>query len=68
MRRLRLREDVRSAARAAGVAVAGLLTAMSLSGCLVAGYSSRGGGFIWPGGFGLVILVLLLLFFLRRGR
>jgi len=24
---------------------------LGLSGCLVEGYSSRGGGFIWPGGW-----------------
>ena len=62
------RGDLGWLARSAGVSVAGLLAAMSMSGCLVAGYSTRGGGFIWPGGFGLVILVLLLLFFLRGRR
>lgn len=41
--------------------------ATGLSGCLVAGYSTQGGGFIWPGGLGFVV-VLLLLFFLLRGR
>ena len=55
-------------ARHFGILAAGLLLALTQTGCLVAGYSTRGGGFIWPGGFGLVILVLLLLFFLRRGR
>jgi hypothetical protein len=29
------------------------------------GYSSSGGWFLWPGGLGLVLLVLFLLFFLR---
>ncbi len=41
--------------------------ATGLSGCLVAGYSSRGGAFLWPGGLGF-LLVVLLLFFLLRGR
>jgi hypothetical protein len=38
---------------------------LSLSGCLVVGYSSRGGAFIWPGGFGLLVLLAVLYFFLR---
>ena len=44
------------------------LTATSLSGCLVAGYSSSGGGFIWPGGLGLIVILLLAFFFLRGRR
>ena len=40
----------------------------SLSGCLVAGYSSSGGGFIWPGGLGLIVILLLLFFFFRGRR
>jgi len=45
----------------------GLLGAIPLSGCLVAGYSSGSGFWIWPGS--LVITALLILFFLlRRGR
>lgn len=39
-----------------------------LSGCLVAGVSSGGGFFIWPGSLGLLIVIALLFFFLRRGR
>jgi hypothetical protein len=38
---------------------------LGLSGCLVVGYSSRGGAFIWPGGFGLLVLLAILYFFLR---
>ncbi len=34
----------------------------------VGGYSSSGGWFIWPGGLGLIVIVLLLFFLLRRGR
>ena len=49
------------------VAVAGLLVATGLSGCMVAGYSSGGGWFFWPGGgIGLLLLVLLILFLMRR--
>jgi hypothetical protein len=36
-----------------------------LSGCLVVGYSSRGGAFIWPGGLGFLVLLAILYFFLR---
>jgi hypothetical protein len=37
-----------------------------LSGCIVGGVSSSGRGFIWPGGFGLVLILLLVIFLLRR--
>ena len=49
-----------------GVILSGFLAAISLTGCIVVGYSSRGGFFLWPGGLGLVLLVLLLVFLLRR--
>jgi len=45
----------------------GLFAALPLCGCLVAGYSSGSGFWVWPGS--LVITALLILFFLlRRGR
>jgi len=55
------------------VSTPGLLLTVSslilpLSGCLVVGYSSRGGAFIWPGGFGFLILLAILYFFLRGHR
>ncbi len=53
-------------ARAALAAMAGLLAFGSLSGCVVVGASSRGGFFVWPGGVGLVVLILLVLLVLRR--
>ena len=38
-----------------------LLAAVVLeSACMAVGYSNRGGWFIWPGGLGLVIILLLL--------
>jgi hypothetical protein len=37
-----------------------------LSGCLVAGYSSGGGWFVWPGSLGLIVIALLLFFLMRR--
>ena len=42
------------------------LACLNLSGCLVAGYSSGGGFWIWPGS--LVITLLLVLFLFLRGR
>lgn len=50
-----------------------LLLAVALSfaqtGCIVAGYRSGGGGwFIWPGGLGLLLIVLVVLFLARRRR
>jgi len=44
-----------------------LFLAFTQSACIVANYTTTGGWFIWPGGLGLVAIVLLLLF-LRRGR
>lgn len=49
----------------------GLLACMGLSGCMVAGFSSGGSGgagFIWPGGLGLVFVLLAVLWFLLRRR
>ena len=37
-----------------------------LTGCLAVGYSSGGGWFIWPGGIGLLFLVLIIALVLRR--
>lgn len=39
---------------------------LSLSGCVVAGVSSGGGFFIWPGSIGLLLLILVVVFLLRR--
>lgn len=47
-------------------AAAGLLCLGSLTGCVVVGASSRGGFFVWPGGVGLVLLILLVVIVLRR--
>lgn len=45
---------------------AGLAAAGALSGCLMIGGSSRGGFFLWPGGLGLLVLVVVLAMVLRR--
>ena len=36
-----------------------------LSGCVMVGYSSRSGFFVWPGGLGLLLLLLVLWLLLR---
>ena len=51
------------------ISLLAVVLAMTQSACMVlGGYSSGGGWFVWPGGLGLIVLVLLLFFFLRRGR
>ena len=34
--------------------------------CIGVGYSNRGGWFVWPGGLGLVLVIALIFFVLRR--
>jgi uncharacterized integral membrane protein len=41
---------------------------LAQTGCIVAGYRSGGGWFIWPGGLGLLLIILVLLFLARRRR
>ena len=45
-----------------------LLLALSFTSCVGIGYSSRGGWFVWPGGCGLLVIILLILFLSRRRR
>ena len=45
-----------------------LLLSFSFSACVSVGYSSRGGWFVWPGGCGLIVIILLILFLSRRRR
>lgn len=52
--------------RMISVGVIGLLASAMLTGCIMVGHSSGGGWFIWPGGLGLVLMVLLVLFIARR--
>lgn len=40
--------------------------ALSLTGCVIAGVSSGGGFFIWPGSIGLLVIILIAVFGLRR--
>ena len=39
---------------------------LSLTCCVIAGVSSGGGFFIWPGSLGLLVLILIAVFVLRR--
>lgn len=48
-----------------------LVLASLQTSCVVAGYrggSGGGGWFIWPGGLGLLVMVLVAFLFLRRRR
>jgi hypothetical protein len=60
-------EQLRRLAAVACVLVAGLFLLMPLCGCLVGGYSSATGWYVWPGSI-VITLLMLLFFFLRRGR
>ena len=64
----RARHSRRNALRVLCAAVLTLIACSGLSGCLIAGYSSSGGAFIWPGGLGLAFLLLAVLWFLLRRR
>jgi len=46
-------------------AAASLLACAGLTGCLVAGYSSGSGFWVWPGSI-VITLVLLLMWYLTR--
>ncbi|WP_236657650.1 hypothetical protein [Acidisarcina polymorpha] len=59
---------LQSAAPACILAVE-LILSVTLTGCMVVGgYSSGGGWFLWPGGLGVVSMILLILFVMRRRR
>jgi hypothetical protein len=45
---------------------AALLATLGLSGCLVAGYSSGRGWFVWPGSLGILVIVLVIVLLMRR--
>jgi hypothetical protein len=48
------------------ILLAACFATVGVSGCLVAGYSSGGGWFVWPGSLGLIVIVLLVVFLVRR--
>jgi ABC-type Fe3+-siderophore transport system permease subunit len=41
-------------------------TTVGLSGCLVVGRSSSGRWFVWPGGLGFLLVILIIFFLMRR--
>ncbi|HYP54006.1 MAG TPA: hypothetical protein VEQ42_10730 [Pyrinomonadaceae bacterium] len=45
-----------------------VLAGLLQTSCVVAGYRSGGGWFFWPGGLGLIVMVVLAFLFLRRRR
>jgi hypothetical protein len=55
-------------ARIGGVLALSLMLLGTLSGCLVVGFSNGRGWFVWPRGFGFVLILILLVFLLRRRR
>ncbi len=51
------------------LAVSTILLLITQTSCaVVGGYSNRGGWFLWPGGLGLILMIVLVLFLARRGR
>ena len=44
------------------------LMLFSTSACIAVGYSNRGGWFVWPGGLGLLVLLIILVALMRRRR
>ena len=43
-----------------------LVACASFSGCLVAGYSSAGGFWVWPGSIAITLVLLLMWYLTRR--
>lgn len=43
-----------------------LILCTTLTGCLVFGYTSSGGWFIWPGSISVILALLLLVWLMRR--
>jgi len=43
-----------------------VLISIALTGCLMVGVSSSGGWFVWPGGLGLVVMIIVAALLLRR--
>jgi hypothetical protein len=52
--------------RAAAFAAAGMTACAGLAGCLVAGYSSQGGWWVWPGSLVVTAIILLLMYLRSR--
>jgi hypothetical protein len=52
--------------RIAAMLAMSLAGGCTLTGCLVAGYSSGGGFWVWPGSIVITLVLLALWFFTRR--
>ena len=50
------------------VTIPALVFALSQTACVVGGYSSGRGPFLWPGSIVITIVLVLLFLFLRRRR
>ena len=50
------------------ITVPALLLALSQTACIVGGYSSEGGYFLWPGSIVITVVIVLLFLFMRRRR
>ncbi len=57
---------MRNAVRGTLILAATLILCTTLTGCLVFGYTSSGGWFIWPGSITLLIVIFLVVWLLRR--
>ena len=45
-----------------------LLFALSQAACVMGGYSSEGGFYLWPGSIVVTVVLVLLFLFMRRRR
>ena len=50
------------------ISVQTILLALTQTACVVGGYSSDGGFYLWPGSIIVTIVLVLLFLFLRRRR
>ena len=58
--------QTRRAIRGCAVIAVGFVVLGAISGCFAVGYTSGGGWFVWPGGLGLLLVILIVGFLLRR--
>ncbi len=65
---MRRKSQIYIGARAACAAALAFLSCSMLSGCLLAGRTGSGASFVWPGSFGLIVVLCFLLWFLFRTR
>ena len=50
------------------ISIPALLLALSQTACIVGGYSSEGGFYLWPGSILITVVLVLLFLFMRRRR